>query len=130
MTEPNFEGHQPRECGEHRTVGSHRAWCHDCHEWCYPLSLCKGCELPDLRLEIARLRRAREEHQMTDFHAPAGVVIRPGDGLIVCFSADPGMERLNHLLGVLQDAYPGVKFSLLSSVEAVVRYREENEDPT
>ena len=32
----NFEGHQPRACGDHRTVGSHRAWCFDCSEWCYP----------------------------------------------------------------------------------------------
>ena len=21
---------------EHRTVGSHRAWCHKCLQWCYP----------------------------------------------------------------------------------------------
>ena len=63
MTEPNFEGHPGRECGEHRTVGSHRAWCHDCSEWCYPASPCKGCELPLLRATI-------KERDMTDFHAP------------------------------------------------------------
>jgi hypothetical protein len=40
-----FDGHQPRECGEHRTVGSHRAWCFDCTEWCYPGEGCKGCRL-------------------------------------------------------------------------------------
>jgi hypothetical protein len=27
----NFVGHQPRTCGEHRTVGPHRAWCFDGH---------------------------------------------------------------------------------------------------
>jgi hypothetical protein len=25
---------------EHRTVGGHRAWCHDCGEWCYPSAPC------------------------------------------------------------------------------------------
>lgn len=53
---PNFEGHTPSECGEHRTVGPHRAWCHDCHEWCYPDSPCKGCELPQLRAEVKQLQ--------------------------------------------------------------------------
>jgi hypothetical protein len=49
-----FEGHQPRECGEHRTVGPHRAWCFDCREWCYPDEemACKGCRIP--MLEHAR----------------------------------------------------------------------------
>lgn len=49
--ETNFEGHPGRECGEHRTVGAHRAWCYDCTEWCYPSDdgACKGCELPAVR---------------------------------------------------------------------------------
>jgi hypothetical protein len=40
-----FYGHANRECGEHRTVGAHRAWCYDCQEWCYPSSdgSCRGC---------------------------------------------------------------------------------------
>jgi hypothetical protein len=62
---------------------------------------------------------------VTDFHAPAGVVIRPGDGLIVCFSRDPGQARVDHLLDVLEAAYPGVRFVLLVEVDTVVRYREE-----
>lgn len=41
--ERNFEGLTPRECGEHRTVGPHRAWCHDCGEWCYPTEPCTLC---------------------------------------------------------------------------------------
>jgi hypothetical protein len=47
---PNFEGHTRRECGEHRTVGPHRAWCFECTEWCYPGedAGCKGCRLGDL----------------------------------------------------------------------------------
>jgi hypothetical protein len=40
-----FTGHEPRECGEHRTVGAHRAWCFACTEWCYPSDGCKGCRL-------------------------------------------------------------------------------------
>jgi hypothetical protein len=57
----NFEGHTPRDCGEHRTVGAHRAWCHDCREWCYPGAGCQGCELPGLRTELTVLRRAVAE---------------------------------------------------------------------
>lgn len=54
----NFEGHEQRECGEHRTVGPHRAWCFDCNEWCYPEAGCKGCELPVLRETAERLQQA------------------------------------------------------------------------
>lgn len=42
----NFEGHEPRACGEHRTAGPHRAWCFDCHEWCYPHDGCIRCRHP------------------------------------------------------------------------------------
>lgn len=31
---------------EHRTVGSHRAWCYDASEWCYPKAPCSACEEP------------------------------------------------------------------------------------
>lgn len=44
-----FHGFEPRECGEHRTVGSHRAWCFDCGEWCYPKAPCVRCEIVSLR---------------------------------------------------------------------------------
>jgi hypothetical protein len=50
-----FEGRSERECGGHHTVGS-RAWCPTCSEWCSPAGPCKGCELPALRAELARLR--------------------------------------------------------------------------
>lgn len=46
---PLWHGEEHRECGEHRTVGAHRAWCHDDGEWCYPAIPCRGCELPKLR---------------------------------------------------------------------------------
>lgn len=42
--EQRFHGFKGSPCGEHRTVGSHRAWCFDCGEWCYPSSPCRGCE--------------------------------------------------------------------------------------
>lgn len=54
----NFEGHSGRECGDHRTVGPHRAWCFDCHERCCPDSPCKGCELPVLGARITELVEA------------------------------------------------------------------------
>jgi hypothetical protein len=44
-----FSGFEPRECGEHRTVGEHRAWCYDCSEWCYPKAPCIRCEIGPLR---------------------------------------------------------------------------------
>ena len=40
---PNFEGIPGGTC-EHRTVGPHRAWCHDCREWCYPSDPCVRCK--------------------------------------------------------------------------------------
>jgi len=42
--EPNWEG----VGGEHRTVGSHRAWCYECSEWCYRAEgmHCRHCEEP------------------------------------------------------------------------------------
>jgi hypothetical protein len=49
-----FEGWNPRECGEHRTVGAHRAWCYDCTTWCYPAeeSACPGCRVPALEAAV------------------------------------------------------------------------------
>lgn len=35
---------------EHCTVGTYRAWCHACGEWCYPDSPCEGadcCRAPE-----------------------------------------------------------------------------------
>lgn len=43
----SFLGHRPRACGEHRTVGEHRAWCYDCREWCYPANGCIRCRHPE-----------------------------------------------------------------------------------
>lgn len=57
---PDFEGHEPRDCGEHRTVGPHRAWCYECIEWCYPRldAACTRCELPTLRERLAQSEAA------------------------------------------------------------------------
>jgi len=38
-----YLGGPSAEC-EHRTVGSHRAWCLTCSEWCYPHLMCTRCE--------------------------------------------------------------------------------------
>jgi hypothetical protein len=54
---PDWEGFEQRECGEHRTVGSHRAWCFEDSEWCYPTIPCRGCELPVLRARITELEQ-------------------------------------------------------------------------
>ena len=54
--EPNFEGHEGRDCGDHRTLGQ-RAWCGDCSEYCYPDQPCAGCERPKLREVEGAARR-------------------------------------------------------------------------
>lgn len=43
-----YAGLEPRDCGEHRTVGE-RARCFDCSTWCYPDAPCPGCEVVGLR---------------------------------------------------------------------------------
>ena len=58
----NFEGHENRECGEHRTVGPHRAWCHDCSMWCYPHDPCFRCK-PSAALPDDTTEALREQHR-------------------------------------------------------------------
>lgn len=72
-----FEGHDGRECGEHRTTGP-RAWCSNCQEWCYPGILCRGCELPLLRQRAeqaeAAVQRVRDlAEDMRTWCSPHGV---------------------------------------------------------
>lgn len=55
----NFTGFGKRECSEHRTAGV-RAWCFDCHEWCYPTEPCKGCRLPLSVIYTNRLAHGSE----------------------------------------------------------------------
>lgn len=55
MDEPKFEGLDPRECGEHRTLGR-RAWCFACSQYCSPTVLCNGCELSSVMAERDRLQ--------------------------------------------------------------------------
>jgi len=54
--EGRFLGGSSPEC-EHRTVGSHRAWCLTCSEWCYPRAMCARCQLATPRVTV----RARDE---------------------------------------------------------------------
>jgi hypothetical protein len=42
---------------EHRTVGSHRAWCFTCSEWCYPDAMCVRCSQEHLDSEVEHLRQ-------------------------------------------------------------------------
>ena len=58
-TDARFEGHYPRECGEHRTLGQ-RAWCFECSEYCSPHAPCTRCELPGLRAAEAERDGLRE----------------------------------------------------------------------
>lgn len=67
-----FEGHDGRECGEHRTTGP-RAWCSNCQEWCYPGILCRGCELP-----LLRQRAEQAEAALQRVHAFAASIQEPG----------------------------------------------------
>jgi hypothetical protein len=53
MNDDNYMG---CDCGgEHHTVGSHRAWCLDCTEWCYPGDGMQ-CEIAVLRAENVTLK--------------------------------------------------------------------------
>jgi len=68
---PLFMGFSLADCGEHRTVGSYRAWCFDDTEWCYPSSPCRGCELPTLRQQITECHEtiaALVEHHTAAHH--------------------------------------------------------------
>lgn len=58
-----YFGHQPRDCGNHRTFGSHRAWCGDCRKWCYPHSPCAGCQTTHDRVEPAASTAAELDPQ-------------------------------------------------------------------
>lgn len=51
----NFEGFKERDCGDHRTVGPHRAWCYDCSAWCYPDLPCNGCLVIQLERKLQNL---------------------------------------------------------------------------
>lgn len=54
-THGSFYGFESRDCGEHRTVGPHRAWCFDCSEWCYPGAPCQRCHgVSDVIKTLAR----------------------------------------------------------------------------
>jgi hypothetical protein len=109
----NWEGRQPRRCGEHRTVGAHRAWCHDCNGWCYPHDggLCRGCA-NDLQGEIGRLRGMvvaleAECALLTDALAASTHAHVPAPGPVDrgCWAAhpDPLLAEQDVLCGLLPD---------------------------
>lgn len=73
--EERFEGHDSRECGEHRTTGP-RAWCSNCQEWCYPGILCRGCELPLLRQRAEQAEAALQRVRNLAASLHDGVLVR------------------------------------------------------
>lgn len=61
-----FVGYRPRECGEHRTVGGHRAWCFDCAEWCYSSGIemgCRGCQASNRHELLTAVRGVQAVHR-------------------------------------------------------------------
>ena len=122
--EANFHGHWPRECGEHRTVGEHRAWCYDCTEWCYPRieAACNGCELPALRARLAEaeaeLDGAREalthlqviaDQRETD-RALAVAAVQPLAARLAEVEAE--RDGLRHRLDIERGAHRGARARL------------------
>jgi len=67
-----FQGFEQRECGDHRTVGAHRAWCHDCTEWCYPDYPCVRCEIGAIR-QSGRYARTRNNDHATSIQGAVQV---------------------------------------------------------
>jgi hypothetical protein len=60
----NFVGWLGRDCGEHRTVGDYRAWCHACSEWCYSNDLdaaCHGCRMPHMEAWVEQYWTLRRD---------------------------------------------------------------------
>lgn len=55
----DFVGLTGSGCGEHRTVGSYRAWCYSCAEWCYPRAPCARCG-PTLEGDLPRILAEHE----------------------------------------------------------------------
>ena len=66
----NFEGLPGTTC-DHRTVGPHRAWCHDCREWCYPSDPCLRCTATAPVDWPARFRAAEKEARAKGLHGTA-----------------------------------------------------------
>lgn len=97
--EPDFEGHTQRDCGEHRSVGPHRAWCFECNEWCYPAGPCKGCELPQAR---ALANVSAEKIQRLE--------LRPGEILALIGEFSP--QSLPSIKRQFDDLIPDIKIAV------------------
>lgn len=113
---PDFEGHAQRRCGEHRTVGSHRAWCYTDSEWCSPSSPCSGCDT------LASIEYVRE------FHETFGVTVRdvpttditPDERLLRArLVLKEALEFVEAMGCVLQDG-PGLFNEVIPSVMVVL----------
>jgi hypothetical protein len=129
--ETNFEGHTPRVCGEHRTVGSHRAWCFDDGSWCYPDDPCAGCD-PKNNDGIDSLpaeQQAFLEHCAQISHPELWM---QNANAIVIHHRDIAMTRMRMLddAGLLHQRYVPVYAEAMNSdvVEMVYQYPNYTED--
>ena len=53
VSEPsNWEGATPERHADHRTTGSHRAWCLVDAEWCYPDVWCHCCHVAKGHVQV------------------------------------------------------------------------------
>jgi hypothetical protein len=87
-----FEGRPDRTCGDHHTVGPHRAWCFDDSEWCYPDGPCHGCDpriytQAEMDAAVAAERdrciRLAVEHGAVYFAEPRPSTCKPGCAQVV-----------------------------------------------
>jgi hypothetical protein len=51
--------------------------------------------------------------------APALIVLRPGDKVLVTLSDDPDPEHTHAVMRTLRKAFPGVDFTLMAGVSAI-----------
>lgn len=68
MNDPTY--YRGCDCGgEHHSTGE-RAWCLDCHEWCYPDNI---CEIQSLRVGYAELNEALQFYADPNSYFAIGV---------------------------------------------------------
>lgn len=96
---------------EHHTTGR-RAWCLDCHEWCYPEVRCAGCT-PDVSVAIEVLRQlpermvAERTRRGLSYKAAAHVIGIAESAVyyIEHRQRDPGLVAVLRILRWLEDGH-------------------------
>lgn len=120
----NFEGHDGRECGEHRTTGG-RAWCFDCSEWCYPTIPCKGCEVPQLEAALveANERADKAEREAASLRSRLGTADVAHRKALDGWAAD--LERADNAETRLAEATAAIE-SALDEIASGCHYDAED----